>query len=120
MKFYEELKDSYLKKLKADWDLKNPPIPIEINFNEDEYNSPQPKSPLPPQSKKSKKELEESSPDVYKEDPLNDIADPPNFDQLPKKKQLEIERKRLVKLQEHLKFERYEIKFDAKRPSFVR
>jgi hypothetical protein len=35
---------------------------------------------LPPQSKKSKKELEESSPDVYKEDPLNDIADPPNFD----------------------------------------
>jgi hypothetical protein len=47
MKFYEELKDSYLKKLKADWDLKNPQIPIETNINEDEYNSPQPKSPLP-------------------------------------------------------------------------
>jgi hypothetical protein len=29
MKFYEELKDSYLKKLKADWELKNPPIIFE-------------------------------------------------------------------------------------------
>lgn len=29
MKFYEELKDSYLKKLKDDWELKNPPIVFE-------------------------------------------------------------------------------------------
>jgi hypothetical protein len=34
---------------------------------------------LPAESKKSKKEIEESSPDITKEDPLNDIADPPNF-----------------------------------------
>jgi hypothetical protein len=29
MKFYEELKESYLKKLKADWELLHPPITLE-------------------------------------------------------------------------------------------